>query len=153
MVTSVYVPFRQVSPIKTFKFAMFDYPHALLPWKLNRYSCRVLVGINCIALDQSELSNFVECTIKRVIVLVISNRILIFDFEITRSITPWIARHSVQLLLHVTRTLRRQPSRWKNSQCMYVVKNFDSLILKTWLFRIVGYTSSEVAVWLNCKWI
>ena len=62
MVTSVYVPFRPVSPIKTFKFATFGCSHALLPWKLNRYSCRVLFGINCTALDQSELSNFVECT-------------------------------------------------------------------------------------------
>ena len=63
MVTSVYVPFRPVSPIKTFKFATFGCSYALLPWKLNRYSCRVLLGIKCTALDQSELSNFVECTI------------------------------------------------------------------------------------------
>ena len=63
MVTSVYVPFRPVSLIKTFKFATFGCSHALLPWKLNRYSCRVLFGINCTALDQSELSNFVECAI------------------------------------------------------------------------------------------
>ena len=63
MVTSVYVPFRPVSPIKTFKFATFVCSHALLPWKLNRYSCRELFGINCTALDQSELSNFVECII------------------------------------------------------------------------------------------
>ena len=55
---------RLVSPIKTFKFATFGCSHALLPWKLYRYSCRVLFGINCIALDQSELSKFVECTIK-----------------------------------------------------------------------------------------
>ena len=33
------------------------------PWKLNRYSYRVRFGINCTALDQSKLSNFVECTI------------------------------------------------------------------------------------------
>ena len=36
---------------------------ALLLWKLNRYSCQILFGINCTALGQSELSNFVECTI------------------------------------------------------------------------------------------
>ena len=33
------------------------------PWTLNRYSYRVQFGINCTALDQSKLSNFVECTI------------------------------------------------------------------------------------------
>ena len=33
------------------------------PWKLNRYSYGVQFGINCTALDQSKLSNFVECTI------------------------------------------------------------------------------------------
>ena len=32
------------------------------PWKLNRNSYRVQFGINCTALDQSKLSNFVECT-------------------------------------------------------------------------------------------
>ena len=63
MVTSVYVPFRPVSSIKAFKFATFGCSHALLPWKLSGYSCRVLFGINCTDLDQSELSNFVECTI------------------------------------------------------------------------------------------
>ena len=31
-------------------------------WKLNRYSHGVQFGINCTALDQSKLSNFVECT-------------------------------------------------------------------------------------------
>ena len=29
------------------------------PWKLNRYSYGVQFGINCTALDQSKLSNFV----------------------------------------------------------------------------------------------
>ena len=33
------------------------------PWKLNRYSYGVQFGINCTDLDQSKLSNFVECTI------------------------------------------------------------------------------------------
>ena len=33
------------------------------PWKLNRYSYGVQFGINCTALDQSKLSNFVECAI------------------------------------------------------------------------------------------
>ena len=33
------------------------------PWKLNRYSVGVQFGINWTALDQSKLSNFVECTI------------------------------------------------------------------------------------------
>ena len=33
------------------------------PWKLNRYSYGVQFGINCTALDQSKLSNFVERTI------------------------------------------------------------------------------------------
>ena len=33
------------------------------PWKLNMYSYRVQFGIICTALDQSKLSNFVECTI------------------------------------------------------------------------------------------
>ena len=34
------------------------------PWKLNRYSYEVQFGINCTVLDQSKLSNFVECTIR-----------------------------------------------------------------------------------------
>ena len=34
------------------------------PWKLNRYSYGVQFGINCIALHQSKLSNFVGCTIR-----------------------------------------------------------------------------------------
>ena len=33
------------------------------PWKLDRYSYGVQFGINCTALGQSKLSNFVECTI------------------------------------------------------------------------------------------
>ena len=33
------------------------------PWKLNRHSYGVQFGINCTALDQSKLSNIVECTI------------------------------------------------------------------------------------------
>ena len=36
------------------------------PWKLNRYSYGVQFGINCTALDQSKLSNFVEYTISKV---------------------------------------------------------------------------------------
>ena len=44
----------------TFKFAAY----ASFPWKLNRYSYGVQFGINCTALDQSKLSNFVECTIR-----------------------------------------------------------------------------------------
>ena len=43
----------------TFKFAAY----ASFPWKLNRYSHGVQFGINCTALDQPKLSNFVECTI------------------------------------------------------------------------------------------
>ena len=37
------------------------------PWKLNRHSYGVEFGITCTALDQSKLSNFVECTISEVI--------------------------------------------------------------------------------------
>ena len=33
------------------------------PWKLG-YSCEVQFGINCTDLDQTKLSNFVECTIR-----------------------------------------------------------------------------------------
>ena len=67
MATSVYVPFRPVSHIKTFKFATFGLSQILLPWNRNRYFCGILFGINCTALDQSELSNFVDCTIKHII--------------------------------------------------------------------------------------
>ena len=35
----------------------------VVSWKLNRYSYGVQFGINCTALDQSKLSNFVECTL------------------------------------------------------------------------------------------
>ena len=45
------------------KFAAYDCAYASFPWKLNRYSYGVQFGINCTALDQSKLSNFVECTI------------------------------------------------------------------------------------------
>ena len=45
-----------------FKFAAY----ASFSWKLNKYSYGVQFGINCTALDQSKLSNFVECTIKHV---------------------------------------------------------------------------------------
>ena len=45
------------------KFAAYDCAYALFPWKINRYSYRVQFGIKCTALDQSKLSNFVECTI------------------------------------------------------------------------------------------
>ena len=45
------------------KFAAYDCAYASFPWKINRYSYGVQFGINCTALDQSKLSNFVECTI------------------------------------------------------------------------------------------
>ena len=47
----------------TLKFVAYDCVYASFPWKLNRYSYGVQFGINCTALDQSKLSNFVECTI------------------------------------------------------------------------------------------
>ena len=50
----------------TLKFAAYDCAYASFPWKLNRYSYGVQFGINCTALDQSKLSNFVECTISAV---------------------------------------------------------------------------------------
>ena len=50
----------------TLKFAAYDFVHASFPWKLNRYSYEVQFGINCTALDQSKLSNIVECTIIRI---------------------------------------------------------------------------------------
>ena len=59
----VYVPFHPIPFVKTFKFAMFGRVHMPLSWKLNRYSYRVLSGIDCTAVDHSEVSNFVECTI------------------------------------------------------------------------------------------
>ena len=45
------------------KFAAYDCAYASFPWKLNRHSYGVQFGINCTTLDQSNLSNFVECTI------------------------------------------------------------------------------------------
>ena len=41
----------------------------LFPWKLNRYSSGAQFGIDCTSLDQSKLSNFVECTISRLFAL------------------------------------------------------------------------------------
>ena len=35
----------------------------MFPWKLNRYSYEVQFGLNCVALDQSKLSNFLDYTI------------------------------------------------------------------------------------------
>ena len=49
----------------TLKFAAYDCAYASFPWKLDRYSYGVQFEINCTALDQSKLSNFVECTIKK----------------------------------------------------------------------------------------
>ena len=49
------------------KFAAYDCAYASFPWKLNRYSYGVQFEINCTALDQSKLSNFVECTISKLI--------------------------------------------------------------------------------------
>ena len=51
------------------KFAAYDCAYASFPWKLNRYSYGVQFGINCTALDQSKLSNFVECTISKIMLL------------------------------------------------------------------------------------
>ena len=45
------------------KFAAYDCAYASFPWKINRYSNGVQFGINCTALDQSKLSNFIECNI------------------------------------------------------------------------------------------
>ena len=45
----------------TFKFAAY----ASFPWKLNSYSFGVQFGINFSAFDQSQLSNFLECTMKK----------------------------------------------------------------------------------------
>ena len=64
--------FCPVSPVKAFKSA-----HA--PLKLNRYSYGVQFGINCAALDQSELSNFVECIVKYISVN--ANAIFIFLYN------------------------------------------------------------------------
>ena len=44
-----------------FEFAAY----ASFSWKLNRYSYGVQFWTNCTALDQSKLSNFVECTISK----------------------------------------------------------------------------------------
>ena len=51
--------------IKTLKlkFAAYDCGYASFQWKIKRYFYGVQFGINCTALDQSKLSNFVECTI------------------------------------------------------------------------------------------
>ena len=46
---------------KSLKFEFAAY--ASFPWKLNRFSYGVQFRIICTALDQSKLSNFVECTI------------------------------------------------------------------------------------------
>lgn len=42
---------------------MLSGAHEPLPWKLNAYFYGVLFGINCTALNKSELSNFMACTI------------------------------------------------------------------------------------------
>ena len=45
------------------KFAAYDCAYASFPWKINKYSYGVQFGINYTAVEQSKLSNFVECTI------------------------------------------------------------------------------------------
>ena len=47
------------------------------PWKLNRYSYGVQFEINCTALDQSKLSNFVECTIIIIIIKITISSLVI----------------------------------------------------------------------------
>ena len=51
----------------------FFFSYASFAWKLKRYSYGVQFGIYCTALDQSKLSNFVECTINQIILLSIKN--------------------------------------------------------------------------------
>ena len=69
------------------KFVAYDCAYASFPWKINRYSYGVQFGINCTALDQSKLSNFVECTIKSVIILVINK-------SDSRCAVVWFCYHS-----------------------------------------------------------
>ena len=52
---------KRLSAIFLLTFKFVAYPS--FSWKLNRYSYGVKFGINCTALDQSKLSNVVECTI------------------------------------------------------------------------------------------
>ena len=49
----------------TKRLSAIFFSYASFQWKLNRYSKGVQFGINCTALDQSKLSNFVECTINK----------------------------------------------------------------------------------------
>ena len=46
------------------RLSVIFFSYASFPWKLNRYSYGVQFGINCTALDQSKLNNFVEYTIR-----------------------------------------------------------------------------------------
>ena len=58
---SLFAKNKSIKIAKRLSAIFFSY--ASFPWKFNRYSYGVQFGINCIALDQSKLSNFVECTI------------------------------------------------------------------------------------------
>ena len=60
---------KAIKIVKRLSAILFSY--SPFPWKLNRYSYRVQFGINCTALDQSKLSNFVECTIIKLIISLI----------------------------------------------------------------------------------
>ena len=63
----------------------------------------LVLHLNCTAPSQSESSNFFICIIKGVIARVISKsgeREARGRFEITSTITPWIVRHEVQLLIN-----------------------------------------------------
>ena len=62
-----------------------------ISWKLNSYSYGLQFGINCTALDQSKLSNFVECTIRSVMEIkemypfvTVNERMLLWINEIGR---------------------------------------------------------------------
>ena len=52
----------------------------LFPWKLNRYPYGVQFGINCTALDQSKLNNFVEFTISELCGLTRARNLIYFNF-------------------------------------------------------------------------
>ncbi len=73
-------------------YLYFIQQNYVVSMEVNRYSYGVQFGINCTALNQSKLSNFVECTVKGVITQVISKSDVStkhkFDFELQVQLLP-----------------------------------------------------------------
>ena len=83
------------------KFAAYDCAYASFPWKINRYSYGVQFGINCTALDQSKLSDFVECTISHLMATSLTILVSNTQFSVALATSWWKFRTVLFLYIHI----------------------------------------------------